>query len=226
MDGIDIDAVDYAILKCMDRHGGCWKKRVHQWISENVDSLPLTESKSVQTIGRRMDALHENELLESCILSPEHVNRDMIIGYKLTADGKQILNGKRNTFLRKMVKQASLELLTADNDAMAAVEREPLIRLMVDAFDIDEETRDELLPQLETEEILGLLATHFFLDNAGTTFTAENRDVMVAFLRRTPQFRRPFEDKNVITYLRESLADHDTEQATEHTVTGHETEIR
>ncbi len=50
-----IDCVDYAILKCLDLYGGSWKQEVHRWVCENEDEVPTLETKSVQTIGRRID---------------------------------------------------------------------------------------------------------------------------------------------------------------------------
>lgn len=202
-----IDAVDYIVLKCLHQNGGCWKKRVYQWTNENIDKLPVDEQKSVQTIGRRIDKLHDYALVESCILSPDAVNRDMIIGYTLTEEGEEALEAKQNEFLREIVAESSKALMTADDydgETQVPVDRKPLIALMSDAFDIDEETREDILPQIETEELLGLLATHFFLDNA--TFNPENTDVMAEFLQRTPAFRRPFEGENAISRIRKKVA--------------------
>lgn len=205
----EIDTVDYAVLRCIHENGGCWKKRVHQWITDNIDSLPMAEPKSVQTIGRRIDDLHEDGLLETCIMAPDAVNRDMIIGYAMTDAGEAALQAKRDEFLREMVVQSSKELLTADDyDGVTqiAADREPLIDLMADAFDIDEETRETVLPELDTDELVGLLATHFFLDNADATFNPEHEDAIVTLLERTPEFRRPFEKQTLISRVRERIA--------------------
>lgn len=200
-----IDAVDYAILKCLDENGGCWKKRAHEWITAHMDELPNMSEKSLQTIGRRIDELHAAGEVESCILSPDAVDRDMIIGYTLTEQGEETLAARRSKFLRDYVVKAREGLLTEEQTEMS-VERAAVIALMTDEFDIDEETRTEILPQIETEELAGLLAAHLFLDNTESTFNPDNEDALAAFLRRTPTFRRPFEKKNIIARIRERLA--------------------
>lgn len=208
IDMSDIDAVDYAVLKCIDRTDGCWKKCVHEWISDNIGRLPLDEQKSVQTIGRRIDALAADGLLESCILSPDAVNREMIIGYTLTEQGEQALARKQNELLRDMVREVSDELLTADDydgDTPVSVDRDPLIFLMADAFDIDGDTRADTLPRIETPELVGVLAVHFLLDNIDDTFTPDHEPAVAALLEETPELRRPFDTDTVVDRLRHAL---------------------
>jgi DNA-binding MarR family transcriptional regulator len=213
MDTTEIDPIDYAVLKCLDVNGALWKKRMHRWVQDHVEQLPGTTEKSVQTIGRHTDRLHEAGLVESCIVSPDAVNRGMIIGYKLTTNGEEALAAKQAELLREIVIQSAKQLLGDDTDMQ--VDREPLIHLLEDTFDVDPTTRDEILPRVGTDELVGLLATHFFLDNADRTFDPDNTATLVQLLERTPQFRRPFETKNIITHLREVLAPQLT--ATDHT---------
>lgn len=201
-----IDAVDYAILKCLAENDGCWKKQIHDWVNAHVDELPAITEKSAQTIGRRTDKLHEQGFIESCILSAESVNRDLMIGYKLAEPGRNMLQEKRRELLRGNVIQSAEAILTGDTGQETDIERKALIGLMVDAFNLDEHTRENLLPQLDTEEITGLIAVHFFRKNAGDTFDAANEEVLVEFLQRTPRFREPFEHRTIIERVRAKVS--------------------
>ncbi len=42
---------------------------------------------SVQTVCRRVDTLRDNGLLESCIISPDGIKRDLIIAFTTTDKG-------------------------------------------------------------------------------------------------------------------------------------------
>lgn len=57
-----------------------WKKRV----AENLDESP-------QTIGRDIDALHNDGLLEHTLLGCEHGNRSTYIAFQTTDTGGQAL---------------------------------------------------------------------------------------------------------------------------------------
>ncbi len=217
MEGADIDAVGYAVLTCLDSNGALWKKKVCTWVNDHADRLPVAEPRSMQTVGRRIDTFHEHGLVESCILRPDSVNRDMIIGYRITEEGQDVLEAARNELLRSAVTSARDHLLSPDScdDDAPPVDRTVLITLMTNAFDISTETRDEVLPRINTRELFGLLAAHYFLDNADTTFDAGHEDALDTLLRQTPQLRRPFEQDTLISRLRErATAAEDTEQST------------
>lgn len=75
-----IDLLDLQILAIL-RDDPLWKKRIAHQIN-NV---------SVQTIGRRVDALHDKGLLESCIIAPDDIKRDLIIAFETTETGRAAL---------------------------------------------------------------------------------------------------------------------------------------
>lgn len=209
-----IDTVDYAILKCLDGNGGCWKKQVHKWITEHSDEIPVTSERSVQTIGRRIDTLHESGKVESCILSDDSANRGMNIGYTLTEEGYKILAQKRKSLLREQVVNSVETLLTEKNSDLD-IDRNVLIAIMSDEFDIDDRTRETVLSKLETRELVALLAAHYFLTHLGSTINPGHKKEIAAFMKRTPQFAEPFIRENMISRLRSTLTADRPEQSAE-----------
>lgn len=97
---MDIDLLDYAILTVItESDDSMWKKAIRNELQERGDALPGDTDVSVQTIGRRIDALHDNAYIESCIVSPEELRRDLIIAYKLTEDGRIVKREKESKLL-------------------------------------------------------------------------------------------------------------------------------
>ncbi len=202
-----IDAVDYAVLKCLDENGGCWKKRVHDWINDHHEELPRLEKKSVQTIGRRIDQLHEAGLIESCILAPDSVDRDMIIGYKLTNEGKGYLDAERTEFLKEKVLLASEAFLERheDHDEFS-ISRPALIELMADEFNIPPHERD-LLENCHTDELITVLMHHFFRTEASPSFDEHAEDRITALITRTPQLVEPYQQETLSDRVRKRLSE-------------------
>lgn len=201
-----IDAVDYAILTCVAEHNGVWKKQVHEWISSNCDRLPeMDDVVSVQTIGRRIDQLHGQGLLETCIVSPDEISRDLIIAYKLVDAGDETMSVKRQEFLRAAVMQTRDALLSDYNGDDLPVNRTALLELICDEFAISGATRDEL-KQCSTQEILGMLGCYFFRKNLSTTIDPDDADRIAAILMDAPRLREPFESETVIDRIRAQLA--------------------
>lgn len=203
----ELDGVDYAVLKCLEDRGSCWKKEVHEWLGDNIGGLPVEEARSVQTVGRRIDALHERGDVESCILTPDEIDRDMIIGYKLTDQGQTALARKREAMMHDHILAAGESLLTSRTPELQDVNRDMLLSLISDEFDVDETTRDTILAECGTDELITLLAAHYFLENVEFTIDDENMNHLIALLRDTPRLRKPFEGQNVIQQLREHLAE-------------------
>lgn len=201
-----IDAVDYGILKCIDIHGESWKKNVHEWVSDNSEELPEMEAVSAQTIGRRIDQLHEEGLLESCILSPDSVNRDLIIGYRLSKEGEEVLGEKRNEFLRDHILQAH-EALLSPYEGEVPVKREALISLISDEFDISPETQEEVLKQCGTSELITVLAIHYFRTHVDTSMQQENAENVAELLKQTPKLRESFMKETILEEIKSHLAE-------------------
>ncbi len=104
MTAYTLDATDYAVLQCInDASKPVWKKEIHGRIERRIGEFPELDSVSVQTVGRHVDTLHDQAYLESCIISPDHLNRDLIISYKLTEDGVTALQEKRDTLIKTQI---------------------------------------------------------------------------------------------------------------------------
>ncbi len=198
-----IDEVDYAILKCLDECNGCWKKRVHQWIQNHIEDVPEMEEKSVQTIGRRIDTLQENNLLESCILSPDAVNRDMIIGFKLTEHGRETLQETRTQMLKERLSQSTAYLIGGSEDL--DIDRTGLIALMCDEFNIDDKTRETLVEPLNTRELLTTLTCHYIRSNADNTFEREHEELVAELIHRSKSLGKPFTQENARTRIQDTV---------------------
>ncbi|WP_226005943.1 Lrp/AsnC family transcriptional regulator [Natrinema salinisoli] len=75
-----LDELDLEILAILTQNP-LWKTALHNTLGK----------KSIQTIGRRVNDLQDDGLLVSCILSPDTLNRDLVIGYKTTEQGRTAL---------------------------------------------------------------------------------------------------------------------------------------
>lgn len=201
-----IDAVDYAVLACVDDCGSVWKAKAHEWINEHLDELPGMEPVSVQTIGRRIDDLHDAGALDTCILSPDEINRDLMIAYTLTDTGRERMAAKREDILQSAVQQAAEALLSDYSGDDLPVERTPLIALTSAEFDITGTARDRL-ERCSTQEILALLAIHYFRSNVRTTIDMGSADRIFTILEETPELRESFVSETIVERIRGRLAD-------------------
>jgi len=85
--GESIDFLDMAIMAEINcNEPGTWKKRIHANLAEVLDDAP-----SVQTVGRRVDELEDNGLLQATVTNPDGVKRSTIIGYVLNDASRELL---------------------------------------------------------------------------------------------------------------------------------------
>ncbi|MDY6769385.1 MAG: hypothetical protein SVU88_00265 [Candidatus Nanohaloarchaea archaeon] len=99
--GDDLDRIDLAILTVLrDADEPMWKKDVHRTLRRSASFPAAASDISVQTTGRRIDTLNEAGLVEPSIITPEELNRDLIIAYELTGEGKAALAAERRRLLR------------------------------------------------------------------------------------------------------------------------------
>lgn len=172
---MDIDDVDFSILNVLRGHGApMWKKKIHRHLTEGEAGLPNVRDVSVQTIGRRVDDLLERGLLESCIISPEEINRDLIIAFKVTPEGEAALTRKRERLLREHVLRSGV---------LSRGDREPqgdpgtIADLMAAELDLNEETAD-LLRACDSAELVTLLAIHYLKQGVSDLLTDESIPVL------------------------------------------------
>ncbi|MDY6778844.1 MAG: hypothetical protein SVU32_09335 [Candidatus Nanohaloarchaea archaeon] len=96
-----IDATDYSILKVLENsEQGLWKNEIHRRILDSIDTIPGLNSLSIQTVGRRVNSLYEDELLDAYLKNVESVNRTLITVHHLTEKGKKELDQYREHLLR------------------------------------------------------------------------------------------------------------------------------
>lgn len=175
-----IDDIDYTILKCLDDAvEAFWKKRIYQEIEERREVLPMAGDVSLQTIGRRVDRLHEDGYLENEIVSPQEVPRDLIIGFTVTADGRKLVERKRETLLRELVRK---ELFIDEPDGDSDIGQKALAELTNNEFGLEGRTV-ETADRYSREELLILLGTYFLEKQASQVFDEEDvqrfRDVIL-----------------------------------------------
>ncbi len=199
--------VEYGILKCLEEEGSAWKTRVHDWLMDKRHELPELSGVSLQTVGRHVERLRNEGLVESCIMTPDELQKDMIIGYDITEAGIQRLQEHRSGFLQKEVMSAGALLLTGDWKGDVSVDRDVLIALMCDEFDISENVRETVLPYCDTEELVALLAVHYFTGSVGDVIDRRETGKLAEFIQRVPRLRESFMADTVMDRIRTYVAE-------------------
>lgn len=187
-----MDNVDFSILKCIHECGeGMWKKRIHSQLEDMMDRMPLQELVSEQTVGRRVDALEVEGYLKTNIVASDEVARDLIIGYTVTPEGRQLLAQKRETLLREIV----CTELFSDHDEMG-ITRRALADLANNEFRL-EESAEGTVDIYSRRELLILLALYFVEKAATGTCSQEQhqafRDIVLEERSPTDLFQHSFE---------------------------------
>lgn len=163
-----IDTTDYVILAAITEP--VWKSRIFSNIEDTIADRPIDTMPSPQTINRRIDRLCDDGHLSSCILSPDDVDRDLIIGYKCTEAGNEAMGAKRSDLLE--------EVAHTPSNSACAMEREVtknvLVKLVADEFALDDAAVERITNEYSESEILSLLALHYAQLNADK-FATHNR---------------------------------------------------
>lgn len=153
-----IDDKDFSILKVLkDADKPLWKKAIHERIHSRSETFPC-DPFSIQTVGRRVDALYNDELITARIMSPSQAQRTLITTYQTTATGKEAIERYRDRFLREQVITFVQETLQ-DGEPPA----QPCLGcLFGERFGLDPETiQDNLNPT----EILCLALSYFLQED-------------------------------------------------------------
>lgn len=174
-DGITgIDDLEYAVLRVIDREGApLWKKQIHREINDHLDELPLLESFSPQTVGRRVDDLQNAELLEPSITSPDDIGRDVIIAYRLTEMGREALQEKHDAYVRNIVRTDIFKELRKED---APIER--LVNVLADEFTLSEAAKDVLRERYSSIQLPAILAMYHIEQEAKELFDDEERRIL------------------------------------------------
>lgn len=202
-----IDAVDYGILWCIDRAGAAWKKKVHHHLMQHQEKLPQSPDISVQTVGRRINDLHEQGLIENCIASPDDSHRDLVITYKLTDAGRAQLTQKQNDLLRETALETGKTSMFHP-DGYPSIEeldlplhRAALAQMLCDRFEVDEDTKS-LIEESTVHELLFITTSYCIREKAATWIDRENEQRMAQIILNTPELRQVSLKKTVSTCVR------------------------
>lgn len=173
-----IDNVDFSILKCLKDTGETmWKKKIHQEMLACQETLPLPQEISLQTLGRRIDKLHKKGYLRNAIINPKELTRDLIIAYRITDQGWNVVEEKREQLLRELVCRE----LYSDKDNIE-IGKYALAALINDEFGLED--RDiETADNYSRDELLVLLGLYFLDQKVSNVFDeterAKFRDVIM-----------------------------------------------
>ncbi len=152
-----LDDVDFSILKAFwDSENPLWKKRVYRYVEQHIDELPLQETVSEQTVGRRIDDLLNEGYLESVITDPDAVDRELIISYRLTDPGRSTMDAKRMEYIRDIVRSDIFRDFRRQDAPI-----NPIISVFVDEFDLTARERDFLRNRFDATQIAALLALYY-----------------------------------------------------------------
>lgn len=167
---LNIDNIDFAILTLINNADRpLWKNRIHERLHDRQERLPITNGVSVQTVGRRVDTLQEEEYLETVIASPDDLKRDLIIAFKLTKDGKDVLRGKRESLLKELIHDTIFR-----DEKRTDIGKEALVSLINDHFhsgDTPELSADEH----EEKELLSILTLYYAEEEAMHIFGKDDK---------------------------------------------------
>lgn len=148
-----IDTTDFLILKCLeDTSKPLWKNMIHE-----QQPRILGGKVSVQTVGRRVDKLRDEGMIDSCIVSPEGIKRDLIIAFKLTETGKDALHTKRRQLLLDAVQEEIFRGAAPEHN----LDRDALIELIGDEFELGTEGQNLLHNEYNREELLTFLTLYY-----------------------------------------------------------------
>lgn len=143
----DIDDTDYALLAAIaDAEKPLWKKRLHNRLQNRSPPLPGNTDLSLQSVGRRVNLLHERGLVDTEIVHPPNIAQNLIIGYTLTDNGRQVLKEKRSDIIGSYARWTS-------QDMASFGDRETLLQLLQDELKLSEEEH-EILQSCEMDELL------------------------------------------------------------------------
>lgn len=162
--GSMIDTIDYGILKCLhDTDTPLWKKRIYQELDDRHAVLPFDDQVSLQTVGRRVDNMHEEGYLENRIVSPQDVPRDLIIGYMPTDAGVTAMRAKQNDLLRQAVRDEVF-----DDVERPEMSRTVLAEMISNALGISDHT-DTVVDRYDRNELLALTGSYFLQQQIPST---------------------------------------------------------
>lgn len=177
-----IDITDYAVLQAVHEAGQpLWKKRVYDYITEHIDRFPGLRSISQQTVGRHIDKTQETGYLETSIVSPAELNRDLVIGYTITDDGEAALTTKREDLLERTI----INHMFPDKSNVA-LEKDVLLDMMHGHFSIPMEVR-EALASYTRDQLVTVLMMGYARNEMERRFTKSDMEKVQSRMAETKE---------------------------------------
>lgn len=111
----EVNPTDFDVLRCLHASGPLWKMEITRRINEhrgNGRLLDVKPSITKQAVAKRVERLHELDLLETTIIDadglPEdtQLNREFIIGYRLSEKGTEALQRCTRCIVRDAIHHA------------------------------------------------------------------------------------------------------------------------
>lgn len=150
----DIDAVDYAILRCINAaETPLWKTAIHDRLQPQIQELPRIDSITLQTVGRHMNRLHEQSYVTSDIVEKAAADRDLMIGYRITERGTAAMERKQTELLKYYIQHADELLTEQDEDTV----QQTAVTLFERECELDDASVSFLQEECEAEEVLALI---------------------------------------------------------------------
>lgn len=184
-----LDDTDFTILvEIAEADEGLWKKKVHDRLEDSLAGHPLNKHISTQTVGRRIDRLTDRGYLASVLITPDELDRDLMIGYRLTDDGKDAVDRKRMELIKECVQSNIFP-----GERIPHLDQETLVSIIVHEFDVDD-TVAEKLQEYTGEELVCFLSHHFIEAEADEVFHEGNMQKFTDLDRGGNGFRQRLED--------------------------------
>lgn len=178
-----MDERNYAILDIVEQtETPIWKKRIWETLQDRMDHYPGFDSFSIQTVGRRVNTLHEQEMLQETITHMEESNRGLLQVYVLTPKGAQALQDEREQRLREIATQHMGTLLGTGELTVTPTELE---NLFTSFFKIEPSS----LPETgRVQAILDFLVDEFSDKNETSLQTRADQEFKSILAQESPRF--------------------------------------
>lgn len=107
----------FSVLKILEKaEKPIWKKEIHRRIGEELDCLPVEKRFSVQTVGRRVNRMKEENLVKALHINDDEVNRPLIEGFFPTEKGRKVIRAQREHYLKQKLEDYLQNSLEAEEE--------------------------------------------------------------------------------------------------------------
>lgn len=184
----EIDDTDYALLVAIaDAEKPLWKKRIRTQLQNHDLPLPGNIELSLQSIGRRINALHDRGLVDTKIVEPSNISQNMIIGYTLTEKGRHVLNTKRGDILGMYADWRG-------QDTSAFDDRETLLQILNEELELTSEEY-EMLQDKDMEVLRVFTRLYHACNLASSTLDEQTATAFRNIIRRRQEHSKGEENK-------------------------------